>query len=105
MAAMNEPLGIGEPGERDAAPAGPGLAWLPLLTAIALTLGITIYPHVLTGADGRADHLATMLAMWAMSAGFVRGTGFVPRNRALRIALSGWACLAALVLAGIRLLG
>lgn len=104
MDAANDPLARGDAARDADREAGPGLAWLPLLTAIVLTLGITIYPHALTGADGRADHVATMLAMWAMSAGFVRGTGFMPRNRLLRFALSGWACLLALILAGIRLL-
>jgi predicted membrane protein len=39
-----------------------------------------------------------MLVFWAMSAGFVRGVGFVPRHAAPRWLLSGWAC--ALALAG-----
>ena len=35
---------------------------------------------------------------WTMSAGFVRGVGFVPRNRYARALLSGWATLLALLL-------
>lgn len=100
MAAATEPRR-----EPAAAPGrGPGLAWLPLLAAIAITLAVTIYPPMLTGSDGHADHTAAMLAMWSMSAGFVRGTGFLPRNRVLRLALSGWACLFALGLTVLRLM-
>jgi predicted membrane protein len=33
-----------------------------------------------------------------MSAGFVRGVGFVPRHLVWRWLFSGWACSAALVL-------
>jgi predicted membrane protein len=36
---------------------------------------------------------------FAMSAGFVRGVGFVPQALAWRWLFSGWACLAALAAA------
>ena len=73
---------------------------LPLLLAIAVMLGITAWPGALAGPSGAADHLAAMALFWAMSAGFVRGVGFVPRTAAWRWLFSGWACAAALVLAG-----
>lgn len=102
MTTATEPRARGDDGRHANSPTGPGLAWLPLLTAIALTLGVTADPRLLTSADGHVDHVATLLAVWAMSAGFVRGTGFIPRHRALRLALSGPACLLALLLATAR---
>ena len=80
------------------APAQPArIAWLPLLAAIAL--GITANPRWLTDSAGHADHWAAMALFWAMSAGFVRGVGFVPRLRPLRWLLSGAACAVGVVLA------
>lgn len=80
-------------------PPEPGVALVPLGIAIALTLLLTIYPPVLTTAAGKADHAAAMLALWSMSAGFIRGVGFVPRNRLLRALFSTTACLVGLALA------
>jgi predicted membrane protein len=40
-----------------------------------------------------------MALLWAMSAGFVRGVGFVPRRRLWRWLFSGWAVAAALAAA------
>jgi predicted membrane protein len=40
-----------------------------------------------------------MALFWAMSSGFVRGVGFVPRARVWRWLFSGWTCAAALALA------
>ena len=77
----------------DQAIATPGMAILPLGIAIALTLTLTIYPLVLTTAAGRPDHLAATLALWAMSAGYIRGVGFVPNNPVLRLLFSTSACL------------
>lgn len=65
--------------------------------------GLTMLPHGFTRVDGRADALAVMLTCWAMSAGLVRGVGFVPEARTIRLLLGGWACLAALGLALMRL--
>jgi hypothetical protein len=39
----------------------------------------TFYPLLIDHADGRADHALASARFWAMSAGFVRGVGFVPR--------------------------
>jgi predicted membrane protein len=81
----------------------PGLALLPLLIALALMLLMTVLPGLATNRHGQADHPAALLAFWAMSAGFVRGVGFIPRHALPRLLLSGLACGFALLLAGIRL--
>jgi predicted membrane protein len=64
-----------------------------LLTALVIMMGGTLYPPLLMDAAGRADHLLAGLALLAMSAGFVRGVGFVPRLTLLRWLFSGWTCL------------
>lgn len=57
-----------------------------LTAAIALMLLITLMPRGLATADGSAiSHGLLSLVMWGLSAGFVYGIGFVPRNRLLRI--------------------
>ena len=76
----------------------PGASLLPLGIAIALTLLLTIYPPILTTPAGKADHAAATLALWSMSAGYIRGVGFVPRNRLLRVLFSTAACLVCLAL-------
>lgn len=55
------------------------MAPLLLLAAVLLMLGATLRPDLLTTADGRADHAAATWLCCAMTAGFVRGVGFVPR--------------------------
>lgn len=83
----------------------PAQASIPgLAVGIALLLGLTVYPALAVGPDGRPDHLAAGLLLWAMCAGFVRGVGFVPRHSLLRAALSLWASLLALGTAGLKLL-
>ena len=42
-------------------------------------VGATVYPQAMSNAAGRADHGIAALMFWAMSAGFVRGVGFLPR--------------------------
>lgn len=75
---------------------------LAITVALAITLGVTLYPHALAGPDGAADHWAAMAAFWAMSAGYVSGVGFRPQRLVFRLIFSGWTCLATLVLAGGR---
>ncbi|MGD9833042.1 MAG: cyd operon YbgE family protein [Piscinibacter sp.] len=80
-----------------AAPArmhGPSLA-----AALLVMMGGTLYPPLMADATGHADHRLAMALFWAMSAGFVRGVGFVPRFLLWRLLFSGWAVLAALGLA------
>lgn len=85
------------------APRPPGLHWPSLLAGIVLMLAGTAYPLLFARPDGHADHGLAMLLFWAMSAGFVRGVGFIPAHRVWRVLFSGWACLGALGLAALGL--
>src|SRR5665647_1193665 len=68
-----------------AAESGGGAIHLPsLLVAVAIMLGGSVYPLLFVGTDGEADHGLAMALFWAMSAGFVRGVGFLPRAMAAR---------------------
>ena len=68
--------------------------------SMKLLFGITVADvntaHILRAVMGL--YLA-MALFWAMSAGFVRGVGFVPQRWAWRALFSGWSCAAALALA------
>lgn len=69
-------------------PATARMNWPLLLLACALVLAVTVYPAFLADAQGKANHNAAMLAGWAISAGMVRGVGFVPKNKLARWLLS-----------------
>ena len=86
-----------------AAPVSPGIAALPLAVGLCLLVVMTILPGIATDAMGKADHTAAMLIFWSMSAGFVRGVGFIPQHALPRLLLSTLACILALGLAGLRL--
>ena len=58
--------------------------WLALTLAFVIMIGATFYPPLLIGSNGRADHTLVLCVTWAMSSGFIRGVGFVPRHPALR---------------------
>lgn len=79
------------------------LAWLPLSLALSILLSMTVFPHLATDASGQADHFSALLLFSAMSAGFIRGVGFVPRHPALRWAFSEEASLFYFSLALLRL--
>ena len=70
-----------------------------LAAALLIMLAGTLYPPLLADASGKADHLLALAVFWAMSAGFVRGVGFVPRHRLWQWLFSGWSCTAALLVA------
>jgi predicted membrane protein len=74
-----------------------------LFIGIAVTVVMTVYPFAASRANGAPDMLAASLLFWAMSAGFVRGLGFVPHILVLRILLSLPASLIALAAAIWRL--
>lgn len=81
----------------------PGLALLPLGIGITLMLLMTALPNLATNRQGQADHPVALLIFWAMSAGFIRGVGFIPRHILPRLLFSGLACALALALALARL--
>lgn len=70
-----------------------------LLAALAIMLVGSVYPLLLADAQGKADHALALALFWAMSAGLVRGVGFVPQWALWRWLFSGWACTFALLLA------
>lgn len=81
-------------------PATPARVHLPsLLVALLIMVVGSVYPLLFADAQGRADHGLAMALFWAMSAGLVRGVGFVPRLPVWRWLFSGWACAMALGLA------
>jgi predicted membrane protein len=75
--------------------------WPSLAVALAIMVGGTLYPPLMASAAGKADHSLAMALFWAMSAGFVRGVGFVPHHRLWRVLFSGWSCATGLLLAGV----
>ena len=70
-----------------------------LLAGLLIMLVGTLYPPLMTDAAGQADHRLALALLCAMSAGFVRGVGFVPHKLLWRVLFSGWTCTAALLLA------
>lgn len=84
-----------------AAPASaPARVHLPSLAVALLIMVIgSVYPLLFADAQGRAEHGLAMALFWAMSAGLVRGVGFVPRAWWWRALFSGWAIVLALGLA------
>jgi len=77
----------------------PGAHLPGLAVGLAIMVGGTLYPPLMVKSTGGADHMLATLLFWAMSAGFVRGVGFVPRHAASRWLFSGWACGATLIAA------
>jgi len=78
----------------------PPRMYLPgLAAALIIMVGGMLYPPLMADAAGHADHRLAMALFWAMSAGFVRGVGFVPRHAVWRLMFSGWACAAGLAAA------
>lgn len=76
-----------------------GLRWPGLTVGLVLMVVLTLYPPLLVNRQGQADHALATALLFAMSAGFISGVGFVPRWWGWRWLFSGWACAAALLLA------
>ncbi|MGC2781376.1 MAG: cyd operon YbgE family protein [Bradyrhizobium sp.] len=68
-----------------------------LISALVIMVAGTLYPPLMTDAAGHPDYLLAVFLSWAMSAGFIRGVGFVPHHLAFRWLFSGAACLLAAV--------
>jgi predicted membrane protein len=100
---MTTPSTSNAPVAHAAGPQGAGSrVHLPSLLVALLLMGVgSVYPMLFTDANGQADHSLAMALFWAMSAGLVRGVGFVPRFVVWRWLFSGWACLGGLVLAAV----
>lgn len=77
----------------------PSIHWPSLGVALLIMLAGVLYPPFMADATGKADHTLAMALFWAMSAGFVRGVGFIPRWFVWRYFFSTQACCLALVLA------
>lgn len=77
-----------------------GVHWPSLTVALLIMVGGTLYPPLMADGAGKADHSLAMSLFWAMSAGFIRGVGFVPRLWLWRWLFSGWACVLGILLAG-----
>ncbi len=88
-----------EPG----AASSPGFHWPSLIAALMLMIGGVVAPILFADARGHADHRLAIVVFWGMSAGFVRGVGFIPRHLVPRWVLSGWAVLVAIALASLHL--
>ncbi|MBP3222100.1 MAG: hypothetical protein J6M43_08720 [Neisseriaceae bacterium] len=66
-----------------------------LLWALVLMVVLSLAPFLLVKPqDGSADHTLSSLLMWSMSAAFVRGFGFIPKNRIARYLLGTVAAIA-----------
>lgn len=72
-----------------------------LIVALLIMAGGTLYPPLMADGTGKADHSLAMALFWAMSAGFIRGVGFVPRFWRWRWLFSGWACALGLLVASL----
>jgi len=70
-----------------------------LLVAIVIMLVGTVYPLIFARQDGNANHSLAFALFWSMSAGLVRGVGFVPRAIAWKVLFSAWSCGAGLLMA------
>ena len=68
------------------------IALLPLVIALSICLFVSIFPQLLV-QQGIANHGAASLLFFAMSAGFIRGVGFIPQHIILRLLFSTYACL------------
>lgn len=74
---------------------GPSLA-----AGVLVMLVASLYPPLFQRAGGAADHTLAALLFAAMSAGLVRGVGFLPALTLWRWLFSGWSCALFLLLAG-----
>lgn len=72
--------------------------WFPgravsFVLAIALAILILVYPGVIANSVSDVRHGLLSLLMWGIAAGFVHGTGFVPRTSVWRLIFNpalGW---------------
>ncbi len=70
-----------------------------LLIALLIMLAGSLYPLLFANSKAQADHGLALALFVAMSAGFVRGVGFIPVMPVWRWLFSGWTCVLALLVA------
>lgn len=97
--ASPEAPGDSLPQDEAATPPGASTQWPSLLAALLIMVIATLDPRWLARPGGAADHLLASFLFLAMSAGFVRGVGFLPRWWVWRWLFSGWTCALGLALA------
>jgi predicted membrane protein len=88
-------------GQVASSPAESRVHALSLAVGLILMGAVTADPRLLASATGRPDHLLALMVAWAMTAGLVRGVGFIPRAGWIRRMLSGYACALVLICAGL----
>lgn len=71
--------------------------WRLLAIALAIMLLLLAYPLLVVNDLGKVEYTLLLLLLWSMSAGFVRGIGFIPKATIFRPLLSGTACYAAFI--------
>jgi len=71
-----------------------------LAVGVLVMLTASLYPPLFQRAGGAADHTLAALLFAAMSAGLVRGVGYLPALPLWRWMFSGWSCALFLLLAG-----
>jgi predicted membrane protein len=69
------------------------VSWIPLICAVGIMIALSIYPGFLVKPTGDVDRISAYLFFWSMTAGFIRGVGFIPKTLLLAIIFSGPACL------------
>ena len=72
-----------------------------LMLGIILMLLGSFVPTVFADGQGKPDHTIATLVFWSMSAGFIRGLGFIPKHWFFRWIFGGWAALLTFVAAAV----
>lgn len=75
------------------------MSWSSLILGLGIMIILSIYPTIFADKAGKVNHSALMILMWAMMAGIVRGVGFVPQNKILKVIFSKYAAYLTLVIA------
>lgn len=73
--------------------------FIMLAVGILIMLTGSIYPMIFADKDGQASHSIAIALFWSMSAGLVRGVGFIPENKILKYIFSAYACASGIIIA------
>lgn len=77
---------------------------ISLVSAIAVSLLILLFPQALYETGGHFNHAVLSLWMWGMAAGFVDGVGYTPRYLVWRVLLGPWVAWSFMSCCGLWLL-